>query len=51
MSTPERRLDVNSSLRGSVLNSCSSGHLEVAGLAKAVMRLRGTQHTGNLLTG
>ena len=52
MSTPEERLDVNSIIRGSVnvLKSCSSGQLKVTGLANAVMSLRGTKHTGNLLT-
>jgi hypothetical protein len=51
VSTPEGRLDVNSSIRGSVLNSCSSGQLELAGCVNAVMSLRGRQHAGNLLTG
>ena len=36
MSTTEGRIDVSSSIRGSVLNSCSSGQLKLTGLVNAV---------------
>ena len=42
MSASEGRLDVSSSIREHVLNSCSSGQLQVAGLVKAVLNLRST---------